>query len=362
MRKPGRVSLVTSLGATRSLEPNACRQPSDKSITVEPGERLRLCDLEGPGRIVRIWCTIPLLGQRRVLRDAVWSMSWDNEVEPSVLCPLGDLFGAAFGRPHTLISDRLVIAGGGYLCRFEMPFDERAVIEIENTGPRPLRSFFFQIEHVIEREPMDDVATFHAQFRREAPTDPGCAYRVLDAVGSGWFAGTKVDMQNRSWWLKPPLREMAMPRGFGVGLLEGWESITVDGEAEPGIVGTGGEDYFNGGFYFAGGPFLTPTHGCTVRSYLAGRVSAYRFHVDDPIPFERSLTFDLDHGLHNGMEGDICSVAYWYQQEPHAPFPPLPTDRRPSFPWLNLAQFGLLGVFALLAAVAVIVAGVALLS
>jgi len=351
---------VTSLGATRRLEPGDCELPSDKCITLAPGERRVLCDLAGPGRIVRIWCTLPLVGQRGALRDAVWRMFWDGEAEPSVLCPLGDLFGAAFGRPLTLISDRLVIAGGGYVCRFEMPFAERVVIEIENQGPRALRSFFFQIEYLREPEPIEDVATFHAQFRREGPTDPAHTYRVLEAAGTGWFAGMKVDLQNRSWWLKPPLWEMAMPRGFGLGLLEGWESISVDGE--PGIVGTGGEDYFNGGFYFAGGPFCAPTHGCTTRSYLLGRVSAYRFHLDDPIPFQRSLTFDLDHGLHNSMEGDISSVAYWYQQEPHAPFSPLPADRRPSIPWANLAQFGLLGVLASLAVLALIAAGTALLS
>ena len=99
-----------------------------------------------------------------------------------------------------------------------------------------------------------------------------------------------------------------------------------------------------------------------MRSYLLGRVSAYRFHIDDPIPFQRSITFDLDHGLHNEMEGDICSVAYWYQQEPHAPFPALPTDRRASFPWTNLAQFGLLGALALLAAVLTIAAAIAAVS
>ena len=360
MKRPGRASLLTSLGARRQLEPAACERLEDKHVTLAPGERLRLCDLEGPGRITRIWCTTPLWGQRHALRDAVWRMTWDGEPEPSVLCPLGDLFGAAFGRPHPVVSDRVVIAGGGYLCRFPMPFGQRALIEIENPSTRPLRQLFFQLGFELHDEPMDDPATFHAQFRRENPTAPGRPYRALEAEGSGRLAGLKVDLQNRSWWLAPPLKAMAIPRGFGLGLLEGWESVTVDGEEEPGIVGTGGEDYFNGGFYFAGGPFHTPTHGCSVRSFLTGRVSAYRFHLDDPIPFERSLTFDLDHGFHNRMAGDICSVAYWYQHEPHAQFPDLPVDRHPSVPWINPLQFALLGAVLGITAAAVVLAAGAL--
>ncbi len=344
MREPGRSSQVTSLGAMRQRDPDRCDRLDDKHVTIGPGERFQLCDLRGPGRIVRLWCTIPLWGQRHALRDAVWRMSWDGEAEPSVLCPLGDLFGAAFGRPRTLVSDRVVVAGGALLSRFEMPFDRRAVIEIENTGSKPLRQLFYQVGWERHDEPHPDLATFHAQYRQQTPTSPDRPYRVLDATGRGRFVGLKIDMQNRSWWLKPPLRAIAMPRGAGLGLMEGWESVTLDGEQPPRLVGTGGEDYFNGGFYFAGGPFSTPTHGCIVRSFPAGRVSAYRFHVDDPIAFERSLTFDMDHGFRNQMQGDVSSVAYWYQREPHGQFPPLPAHRHPAFPWSNAVQFALLGL------------------
>ncbi len=32
----------------------------------------------------------------------------------------------------------------------------------------------------------------------------------------------------------------------GLGILEGWERILIDGADEPNVHGTGGEDYFNG--------------------------------------------------------------------------------------------------------------------
>jgi hypothetical protein len=232
-----------------------------------------------------------------------------------------------------------VIAGGGYLCRFEMPFNDGAVIEIENQSPSPLRNLFFQIGSYEETARAEREPTLHARFRRENPTTPDRPVQVARAAGRGWFVGLKVDAQNRSWWLKPPLKEIALPRGLGLGLLEGWETVTVDGG--PPISGTGAEDYFSGGFYFRGGPFSTPTHGCTARSFLTGRVAAYRFHVDDPIAFEKSFEMTLDHGLENGMEGDYSVVAYWYQHEPHEPFPALPASelRRTHVPWANPLQW-----------------------
>jgi hypothetical protein len=57
-----------------------------------------------------------------------------------------------------------------------------------------------------------------------------------------------------------------------------------------------------------------------VRSFFAGRGSAYRLHEGDAIPFEKSLRVTLDHGLESSMAGDYASVAYWYQLEPHATF------------------------------------------
>jgi len=341
--------MVTSLGAMRGLAPDDCETIADKSLVVAPGEVRRLCELEGPGKIVRIWFTTPMLGQRHMLRDVVWRMYWDGEEEPSVECPLGDLFGASFGRPHELVSDRLIVAGGAYVCRFAMPFRSRAIVEIHNQSGKHLRNFFFQISYYRDGTSPADLATFHAQWRRENPTDPARPFRVLTAQGRGQYVGVKLDMQNRSWWLKPPLTHIVIPRGFGIGLLEGWESVRVDDETSPGIVGTGGEDYFGGGFYFTGGAFTTPTHGAMIRSYLTGRVAAYRLHVDDPIPFESSIDVSIDHGFRNQLAGDYCCVAYWYQQEPHVPFAPLASveRRRPSSPWANLVQHLTLGMIAL---------------
>jgi hypothetical protein len=148
------------------------------------------------------------------------------------------------------------------------------------------------------------------------------------------------------------LREIVLPRGAGLGLLEGWETIQVDGD-EP-QMGTGAEDWFNGGFYFQGAPFHTPTHGCSYRSFFWGRVSAWRFLApEEQIPFERSFSFLLDHGLRNEMAGVIDATAFWYEVEPHSTQPPLApwSERRWGVPlsspaqWLALCGLGSVCMF-----------------
>jgi hypothetical protein len=116
--------------------------------------------------------------------------------------------------------------------------------------------------------------------------------------------------------------------------LEGNEQVVVDGDTAHAIVGTGTEDYFSSGWYFDTGPYSAPYHGAPVKDTVTGRVSAYRWHIEDAIPFRRSLLFRIQHGAANDAPGtDYSSVAFWYQTHPHAPFPPLPADLLPAEPW-----------------------------
>jgi hypothetical protein len=48
----------------------------------------------------------------------------------------------------------------------------------------------------------------------------------------------------------------------------------------------------------------------------------------------------MDHGYESQIACDYASVAYWYQTEPHAAFPTLPTpsQRALTSAWANLVQ------------------------
>lgn len=108
----------------------------------------------------------------------------------------------------------------------------------------------------------------------------------------------------------------------------------IDGSKTPDIVGTGSEDYFLGAWDFGGHPFSYQLYGAPiVGAELAGGCSSvYRFHLDQPIPFTRSFKATIEHGHANARSDNYYSVAYWYQAEPHKPFPPLPPveDRLPA--------------------------------
>ena len=61
------------------------------------------------------------------------------------------------------------------------------------------------------------------------------------------------------------------------------------------------------------------------------RFGMYRFHVCDPIYFEKDLKITIQAlGWRNGfkrflpLRDDISSVVYWYQAEPHNPYQPMP--------------------------------------
>jgi hypothetical protein len=117
----------------------------------------------------------------------------------------------------------------------------------------------------------------------------------------------------------------------------------VDGEKTAGIQGTGTEDYFNDAWSLrvADGPYA----GVPVAegTGLGARLTAYRWHLNDPIPFARSLRFDFEHaGWTFNANGSVrsafeeradlfSSVAFWYQDgvAKGRPEPPYGSARLP---------------------------------
>ncbi len=75
------------------------------------------------------------------------------------------------------------------------------------------------------------------------------------------------------------------------------------------------------GIIAAGGPNWT------------GPVTLYRWHIEDPVIFQRGIRVKIEHGHANRRGDEYVSVAFWYHAEPHAPFPELPgvAERLPAF-------------------------------
>ncbi len=277
-------------------------------IAIPDGATKTLASIQGPGVIVNIWVTIAS-EDKFFLRRILLRMYWDGERSPSVEVPIGDFFGTGFQYKH-YVTPYIGMSSGGYYCYFPMPFNKSARIEVVNQTGQEIVSFYYHIDYQQLTQPLEsDVAYFHATWHRDHRTTSKQNYTVLEAEGEGHVVGMNLNMQGYD---------------NGMQYLEGDEMVYVDGEKVPSVYGTGTEDYFNTGWYFNRGEFAAPYHGLILKDDSLARVVAYRFHIQDAIPFKKSIRFTIEHGESNAETADYSSTAYWYQKEPHKPFAPMP--------------------------------------
>lgn len=315
------------------------------SRAIPPGETLELAAIPGAGCIRHIYFTI--LGGEHYLRDIVLRMYWDGETDPSVEVPFGDFFGLGHEQPHFFTSLLVAVNPGtgvvgtfGFNSYFPMPFARGARLTLTNEAVTPA-GVWYHIDYEKLDRLDENLGRFHAQWRRENPTVPVGEninvtshggvnrdgkenYVILDAKGHGNVVGYFLNVDNVA------AEKHAEDDDTWYG--EGDDMIFIDGEEwPPSLHGTGSEEIFGGGacpnIEYAG-----PYTGYLVgnRDYH-GKVSMYRFFVTDPIRFKKSVRVTIEHGHANNMANDYSSCAFWYQAEPHKPFPALtpPRDRRP---------------------------------
>lgn len=214
-----------------------------------------------------------------------------------------------------------------------MPFKKKCRITMENIDETEM-VLFYQVDYILTELP-SDAAYFHAQFRRTDPLPYKSDYTLVDGIrGRGQYVGTYIALgvHNNGWWG------------------EGEIKFFMDGDTDyPTICGTGTEDYFCGSYDFdtreknAAGveiskftEFSTPYSGLhqVIRGdghyNVAQRFGMYRWHIKDPIRFEKDLKVTIQAlgwrsgGRYLPLQDDIASTVFWYQTEPHNPFPPLP--------------------------------------
>ncbi len=310
-------------------------------FVIPAGETRAIAEISGAGIIRHIWITISC-ADPMIRRNAVLRMYWDGETNPSVESPIGDFFGNGWGEKYNFISLPLAVApkdGNALNCYFPMPFSDGAKITIENQSAEKIGAFYFYIDYEKHKSMPRDVGHFHAWWNREltepleteenewsifgpqkANRDGAGNYVFADIQGRGHFVGVNyyVDSPGPVW--------------YG----EGDDMFFIDGESwPPSLHGTGTEDFFNSSWcpkelyahpYFGYG---------RVNDNIGwlGRTHCYHFFIESPIAFKKSLRATIEHGHDNCLTLDMCSVAYWYQTEPHKPFPQmLPKEKRQNMP------------------------------
>lgn len=287
------------------------------SRSIPPGETLVLLDADGPGIITHFWNTIaafdPFAGRSVVLR-----IYYDGNDKPSVQAPLGDFFGVGHGANKTFTSQPVSVSAKGLArtCYWRMPFHKHIKVTVTNESPvYPVADFYFYLDWQKHDRLPDDTQYFHAEYRQAMPATPG-HYTILETQGQGLYVGTVYSCQQvELGW-------------FG----EGDDFIYIDGAETPQLKGTGTEDYFNDAWGFR--EFCTPYHGVSLYEggHPGDRVTAYRWHIMDPIAFEKSLRVTIEHRgstmdetgpadepslSSSGERPDwVSSVGFWYQYPP----------------------------------------------
>ncbi|NCO38262.1 MAG: hypothetical protein COZ06_20365 [Armatimonadetes bacterium CG_4_10_14_3_um_filter_66_18] len=281
---------------------------------VRAGQRFVLAELEGPGEIRHLWFTLASR-DRRYPRTMVLRVFYDGSGVPSVESPIGDFFCAGNGMKANVSSIPVEVSSYGRAlnCYWRMPFRRRCVIEVHNQS-RETCTVYFQCDWLKLDALPEDAYYFHARYRQEYPAAPFSWYTLFEGEGEGQYVGTVFSSQNTvaSW--------------FG----EADDRFYVDGEEVPSIIGTGTEDYFNDAWNLR----LT-AHGrvgttiCETKGDER-RVTAYRWHLEDPVPFKKSLKVEIERRsflevadpetgkrtTHDfKYRPDYCSsVAFWYQR------------------------------------------------
>ncbi len=292
------------------------------AIRLEKGESRTVAVLQGPGHIAHIWF-IASSQDIRYPRAVVLRIYWDGASVPSVETPVGDFFGAGNGMRAEINSLPVKSSsfGRGYNCYWPMPFRREAKIVIANESETETAGIFYQIDWVKTEAAPADLLYFHARYHQEYPPEMGQPYTAFVGTGRGHYVGTVLSSQN------------AIGHWYG----EGDDFFYIDGAKEPTLVGTGTEDYFNDAWNMRVHSSLFT--GCTIFEPrgIDARVTAYRWHIADPIIYKKSLCFEIERrGFAMNSKGVVIdsfkprpdywsSVSYWYQEgiaEPWCPFPP----------------------------------------
>lgn len=305
---------------------------NDRFEHIKVGERRTIFDVQGAGMINHIWITIAPPPEHLSRNDIILRMYWDGNEFPSVESPIGPFFGQGWNESYPFSSLPLAagpVDGRAMVSYWVMPFADGAKVEIENQTGREISAFYYYIDYVTMDSLPPDQGRFCAWYNHELTEalpggenewgslgEPGKNptgennYLFLDVKGKGHYVGVNYYVQSPG------------PIWYG----EGDDMIFIDGDEQPTLHGTGTEDYFNTS-WCPNTLFSHPYYGyARVNDDVGwmGRTHLYRFHISDPIYFDKSIRVTIEHGHNNCLTLDLAGVAYWYQQPPLSRLQPIP--------------------------------------
>ncbi len=304
-------SKLTTLFNNTGTDPkpiNPGRQIIKGSGDLRPNGELSLGSaLKGPAVISYIKLKITSTDPRVFSRTSL-KIKWDNRPWSQVDAPLDFFFGSGRGEKRVAgIMTGINPDTHQYYAYFPMPFRVNANISLTTGGDN-----FGKVEWEIALDPdvngslvNGNTGYFNATFKRQFQPAAGKDYNALTVKGRGRYVGMVSNIYSH------------------YSAMEGDVRFYIDKSATPQFLGTGFEDYFNGGFGFYYGPFTLPLHGSAAQSqrFSGDFISlvGYRFHLGDAISFNTGLEVNIEHGFLGSNESipgeEYSSLVYWYSMD-----------------------------------------------
>jgi hypothetical protein len=328
----GLAKIQTGLKSKRISSYDRSGGNNDRLEHIKADEKRVLFDVKGAGMINHIWITIAPPPENLNRNDIILRIFWDGNDFPSVESPIGPFFGQGWNESYNFACLPLAVGpveGRAMVSYFVMPFAKGAKIEIENQNDQEIEAFYYYVDYIELKELSKEMGRFHAWYnhelteaRAEGENEWGALgeqdknptgkdnYLIVDVKGKGHFVGV-------NYYVHCPT-----PMWYG----EGDDMIFIDGDELPTLHGTGTEDYFNTS-WCPKTLFSHPYYGyARVNDDIGwlGRTHVYRFHIADPLFFDKSFRFTIEHGHNNCLTVDLASVAYWYQMPPLNKLTPIP--------------------------------------
>ena len=255
---------------------------------------------EGAGSIRRL--TIDMPADLEVMQNVELRIRFDEAPVAQVNAPLGMLFANAY-KPRAMkaLPIKMEPPEDGRIrghCYFPMPYWRS--FEISLHGPHDGKGIRSELALSKEVYPKQQTGYF-CTISRRGQTTYGWDWLFGQAYGRGCFLGATQSMQYGRYW-------------------EGDERFYVDDSRSPSFNGTGSEDYHLC-CYWPNIHFTLPFGGSVgnikeeaPEERLPNRIpcSYYRFHLEAPIPFHRSMKAYIEHGPNSDVASQYRSVAFFY--------------------------------------------------
>jgi hypothetical protein len=279
--------------------------------SMAPGETKVLLDVTGSGTVRRMWLTLQPRSPK-ILRSLRLDIFWDGADMPAVSVPMGDFFNWVHGQPKKFENALFANSEGRcFVSYVPMPFRKAARITLTNESDARISHLFYDVNITLGERHGPDVLYFHASWRRDQRTKVGEDFAILPQIeGAGRFLGCHVGVianpENVGWWG------------------EGEVKVYLDGDKElPTLCGTGTEDYI--ATAWGQGEFANLYTGCLLADNKALRYAFYRYHIPDPIYFDKDCRVTIQQIGGTGKGGVVKMV------EEGKPIKPISADQGGNF-------------------------------